>query len=184
MGLLSKLPGFSPSAAVHAPSARSQEAARRVGLTQAEAGEVKADDQGERGERPVDTRRKKKGAGQQGGAPSSSLSPKNRKKKKKKGDPKEEYQKLMASEQEALDSLSSHAEKLSEVKTSDARWLSCVRCQEEATPRPLIGSGEALCTSCYWSMHPEAAKRERDGEAFEEKPVVEGEECRSCLDQG
>jgi len=70
-----------------------------------------------------------------------------------------------------------------EVENEDDAWHDCVRCYELAEMRTLIGDGEYLCHDCYWHLHPEVARREQQGEDFVEKEVLEGEECRSCLDQ-
>ncbi|GMH59760.1 hypothetical protein TrLO_g6454 [Triparma laevis f. longispina] len=144
-------------------------------------------------ERPVqrDTRKKTvktikvKPAGGSSDASSPSSPQKKRKKKKKtKLDPKGEYARLKELEEAALaKDLDDGLETLE--MDSSGEWHDCVRCMEDAQLRTLIGdNGEYLCHSCYWSLHSEVARREQMGDEAHEKEVPEGEECRSCLDQG
>ena len=108
---------------------------------------------------------------------------KKKKKKKKKLDPKEEYALLKQMEENAL--AEEEAKENPTLLDVEEVWYDCVRCMEKAELRPLIGNeGTHLCHSCYWMLHPEVAQREARGDDFKEKEVLEGEECRSCLDQG
>mmetsp|Transcript_18357 Transcript_18357/g.38203 ORF Transcript_18357/g.38203 Transcript_18357/m.38203 type:complete len:1044 (+) Transcript_18357:115-3246(+) len=113
---------------------------------------------------------------------------KKRKKKKLKLDPKAEYARLKEEEEAALRALNgeeNNEEEEEDKDHEDKKWHDCIRCMEQAEHRPLIGdNGEYLCHACYWALHPEVARREQQGDDFHEKEVPEGEECRSCLDQG
>lgn len=111
---------------------------------------------------------------------------KKRKKKKLKLDPKGDYARRKDEEEAALRALNGEENiEHEEEEHEDKQWHDCIRCMENAELRTLIGeTGEYLCHSCYWTLHPEVARREQQGDDFHEKEVPEGEECRSCLDQG
>ena len=97
--------------------------------------------------------------------------------------PSGQYARLKALEESALEKDTDQDETIE--MDSSGEWHDCVRCMEDAQLRTLIGdNGSYLCHNCYWSLHPEVARREQMGDEAHEKEVPEGEECRSCLDQG